>query len=132
MLKPPGKKDDANTFIIYGKDATGVLKTRKNNVFKTQSSDEYMVWYNVISEVSGLMMSNADTVEDEDDAGSQVPQRQVSNASRSSVPPATPARTPSRTASATDKPHQESPSTVHTSSPSLSFVDHNENANVWG
>ncbi|GMF03372.1 unnamed protein product [Ambrosiozyma monospora] len=43
MLKPPGKKDDANTFIIYGKDATGVLKTRKNNIFKTQSSDEYMV-----------------------------------------------------------------------------------------
>ncbi|GME98381.1 unnamed protein product [Ambrosiozyma monospora] len=90
-----------------------------------------MVWYNVISEVSGLMMSNADTVEDDEDDGSQVPQRQVSNASRSSVPPATAARTPSRTASGTHNPHQQSPSTASTSSPSHAF-DPNENANVWG
>ncbi|ODV87555.1 hypothetical protein CANARDRAFT_26943 [[Candida] arabinofermentans NRRL YB-2248] len=54
-------KDGKFKFIVQGKDISSMLiKTKKNYTFKASSSDEYLTWFNVISEVSGLMHTNAE------------------------------------------------------------------------
>ncbi|OWB57727.1 hypothetical protein B5S28_g3696 [[Candida] boidinii] len=46
-------------FILQGKDLSQVLiKTKKKYHFQASSYDEMLTWYNIISEVSGLMHSN--------------------------------------------------------------------------
>ncbi|VEU19839.1 DEKNAAC100753 [Brettanomyces naardenensis] len=53
------KQDGKFKFTLRGKDASNILKVRKRDYsFKASSGDEFLTWYNVISAVNGLMVTN--------------------------------------------------------------------------
>ncbi|QPG76504.1 hypothetical protein FOA43_003893 [Brettanomyces nanus] len=50
------KQDGKFRFSLKGKDVSNILKVRKKTyTFKASSNDEFLTWYNVISEMTGLM-----------------------------------------------------------------------------
>ncbi len=60
-LLSKSKHEHKFKFNIRGKDQTNLLAVRKRTYsFRASSSEEFLTWYNVVSEVTGLMVSKAE------------------------------------------------------------------------
>lgn len=90
-LLSKSKHENKFKFTIRGKDQTNLIAVRKRAYsFRASSSEEFLTWYNVVSEVTGLMVSRAEQDEElrdvasvsstetfesaEDQTGNEVPQ----------------------------------------------------------